>query len=454
MNLSWSCPARTIFGLGGLASWLADTPATAGGTRPIRSATVLADRSIVGQPVVRELRELLHRSGVRHQILAVDGPGELSSAVTLAERLAGGDLAIGVGGGSLLDQLKIAAVLNGNPEAQARLALAQRSGLILVEDLANRMPMVAIPTTLGTGAEASTSACLTHPGGKRLLLGDILRPDAAVLDPSATRRLPDQLVREGVLEPLFRLCSIFIADHEGRPTEDALTIALAQRLITLGDQVSTLPPGEASTQSHDGLRLEIAKVSALSHAAWLGLGRHRYSAQGWYIANELSTVLGLRKMTAVAALLPRLWDEIAGGQALLGSSHRMHLLWQRMRTVSDRELPADPAAGIRALLAAWRIDRHILATPDQVDSVARRSLASWGAGLPMLGRLRSHDVRRLVAGAVIHDLAVIPDLTRHLTPEPVAVAAEFPLIPSMNVGARRHRGLENTDNTLEEVNQQ
>ena len=435
MNLSWSCPARTILGLGGLEPWLrAGSPQSV----PVTSATVLADPAVVGLPILRRLREVLQRSGVRHEMLTVDGPGDLEAATLLADRLApvylpgidSGHAVIGVGGGSLLDQLKIAAVLQANPGAAARLELPQRSGLILLEDLEHRLPLVAIPSTLGTGAEASSSACLSHGDGKRLLIGDILRPDAAVLDPMATRSLPHHLVAEGVLEPLFRLTSLYIADHRGLPTEDALTVALAERLIRLGDELTGARAIENGAESDD-LRLELAKISALSHAAWLSLGRNRYSARGWYIANELSTALGVRKMTAVAVLLPSLWSEIAAGQDILGSADRLSAMWPMLRAASSRDLPADPIAGIAALLDAWSIGRHVSPTREQVERTARRSIAAWGAGLPMLGRLRSRDVRRI--------------LDRAVRPVDRPTADPFPPDPSMDVGARRHRGLENND---------
>ncbi len=443
MNLSWSCPARTIFGLGGLEPWFrTGRPHSA----PVTSATVLTDPAVVGLPVLRQLRELLQRSGVRHEMRTVDGPGDLAAATLLADRLTpvdepgidGGHAVIGIGGGSLLDQLKIAAVLQANPGARARLAMPQRSGLILLEDLDRRLPLVAIPSTLGTGAEASSSACLSHAGGKRLLIGDILRPDAAVLDPQATRSLPDHLVAEGVLEPLFRLTSLYIADHRGLPTEDALTLALTERLVRLGDDLTDRRALHDEAES-DGLRLEVAKISALSHAAWLSLGRNRYSARGWYIANELSTALGVRKMTAVAAVLPSLWSEIAAGQEILGSADRLGAAWRVLRAASSRELPADPIAGITALLDAWRIGRHVSATPEQIERTARRSIAAWGAGLPMLGRLRSDDVRRIVGRALPPAGSVAA--------APVA-SGPFPPDPSMDVGARRHRGLENNDDLV------
>src|SRR5690606_41617741 len=70
-----------------------------------------------------------------------------------------------------------------------------------------RAPLAVVPTTLGTGAETSRSACIQVHGRKRLVFGDGLRPDSAVHTPAATDTLPDDLIAEGVLEALLRLRS-------------------------------------------------------------------------------------------------------------------------------------------------------------------------------------------------------------------------------------------------------
>lgn len=451
MNLSWSCPARTVFGLGGLVDWLRTGPVAAPG--PIGSVTVLADRAVAGRPVLDELRHLLEGNGIGHEVQQIGGAVDLAAVSALAGRLPrpgdrsgpAGHALVAVGGGSVLDQVAIAAVLQANPSVWTRLSVAQRSGLILLEDIRARLPLVAVPTTIGTGAEASTSACLAHPDGKRLLIGDVLRPDAAVLDPLATRGLPDHLVREGLLEPLFRLGCQFVADAGERPTEDALALALAERLVALGDRLDDALGGPATDPAaSDELRRQIAQISALSHAPWLSLGRDRYAARGWYIATELSVALGVRKMTAVAALLPALWAEIDDGRAVLGSADRLRAWWRRLRVAGARPLPADPAAGIAALVGRWRIDPRLPADATAADPVARRCVARWGAGLPMLGRVRTDDLR----GPLRRALSAVPD--RPARPEPGR--AGHPQNPSMDVGARRHRGRQRTDQIPEEVN--
>ncbi|MFD7028529.1 daptide-type RiPP biosynthesis dehydogenase [Streptomyces sp. NPDC059917] len=391
MSAGWHAPAQQLIGCDSLGAWFTG--------RPERRITVLVDEAVASAPVTATVRALLAGERYRTRVLELSGPGDLESVVDLADRLADAELVVGIGGGSLLDQAKLAALLRTNPDAYARLTVPQRSGLLVLgPHTAHGLPLVAVPTTVGTGTESSGVACLGYPGqGKRLVMGTALRPRAAVLDPAATATLDDELIAEGVLEALFRAVSPYVGDHGDLPTEDALVETIAERLVRLGHEVRDAR--RAGRPTDDRLRLEIAKLSALSHAEWAHLGRDLYAVKGWLIANELSSALGVRKMTAVAAILPHLWRAISAGESRLGSAVRLERLWSRLRATDPDALPADPAAGIEALVDSWGIDRGITAGPDRLAAIAGRTVRAWGAGLPMLGGLRTGEVYGLLAEA-------------------------------------------------------
>ncbi|HEX6354226.1 iron-containing alcohol dehydrogenase [Actinophytocola sp.] len=69
-----------------------------------------------------------------------------------------------------------------------------------------RVPVVAVPTTLGTGSEASAVARLPLREEKsRLLVSPALLPATVVLDPNATGSLPTEMAALGAVEILLRL---------------------------------------------------------------------------------------------------------------------------------------------------------------------------------------------------------------------------------------------------------
>ncbi|MEV5238096.1 daptide-type RiPP biosynthesis dehydogenase [Streptomyces cinnamoneus] len=384
-----------LYGCATFGRWLAG--------RDERRITLLVDSALVDTDVVATVRTLVASPGRHTELVPLSGPGDVDSVLALAGRLDGSELVVGIGGGSLLDQAKLATVARDDRDVRTRLSLPQRSGLVVLPEFTGRgLPLAAVPTTVGTGTEVSGVACLAHPGGKRLVLGMSLQPEVAVLDAAATATLPGELLAEGVLEALFRVTSPYIGDHRATPTEDALVETVAERLVTLGHALAAARAAQApqAPVADPALRLEIAKVSGLSHNAWLHHGRDPYAVKGWLLANELSWALGVRKMTAVAALLPPLWRAISDDEGRLGSAARLERLWSRLRTAGPEPLPAEPAAGVRALIDAWRVDGRLTADAAALDAVAQRTVRAWGAGLPMLGGLTVGDVRGLLAAAV------------------------------------------------------
>jgi alcohol dehydrogenase class IV len=95
-----------------------------------------------------------------------------------------GAIVIGVGGGSALDTAKQAAVVAAAPMGVEHYALA-------VNPLPGHRPMVAIPTTAGTGAEVTRTCIVTDRAGRKVWTwGDELLPDLVVLDPVSTVTMP------------------------------------------------------------------------------------------------------------------------------------------------------------------------------------------------------------------------------------------------------------------------
>jgi NADP-dependent alcohol dehydrogenase len=395
-NLSRHRLTQVAYGIAGLAKWLP--------LRPGSSMTILADAAVADVEVVTRVEECATWAGRGVERVVLSAPGTLENVTALADRLRDSELVVAVGGGSLMDQAKLAVLLASDPAVLDRLSVRHRSGLVLLSAASDpRIPLVTVPTTVGTGSELSGAVCLGTAQGKRLVLGNGLQPEVAVLDPVATRTLPVDLLAEGVLEVLFRVAGMYAGDHQELPTEDAFALALVDRLVRLGSELEEAR--QAGVAPGDRLRLEIAKLSGTSHNPWLNLGRDPCACKGWYLANELSTGLGLRKMTAAAALLPPLWRRIAAPDPRWGSARRLERLWQVVRS-ARAALPADPVDGIGALMDAWQVGRGIDTTSGRIEEIARATTLAWGDGLPTLGALTLADVRQVMAEAVRTPAAV------------------------------------------------
>lgn len=115
-------------------------------------------------------------------------PGEPSvasvDAAAAAARSLDAPLIVGVGGGSALDTAKQVAVVLAAPHSIGHYLLGRHS-------FAGRRPIVAIPTTAGTGAEATRTCILTDEAGRKVWTrAEEMLPDVVVLDPVATATMP------------------------------------------------------------------------------------------------------------------------------------------------------------------------------------------------------------------------------------------------------------------------
>jgi len=102
-------------------------------------------------------------------------------------RAAGSPVVVGIGGGSALDTAKQAAAVAGGPFGVGHYALGANA-------LPVGAPVVAIPTTAGTGSEVTRTCVLTDQSGRKVWVwGDELLPRLVLLDPAATATLPPHI---------------------------------------------------------------------------------------------------------------------------------------------------------------------------------------------------------------------------------------------------------------------
>ncbi len=148
-------------------------------------AAVIADPGVQATGYIDRVVDALRPRTVTVHLVPWGEPTVGSvNAVAQLVRDSGDPIVVGVGGGSALDVAKQAAVVStGDPGVEAYLLCA--------EPLPGRRPIVAIPTTSGTGAEATRTCIVADRSGRKLWTwGDELLPDVVVLDPTAAATMP------------------------------------------------------------------------------------------------------------------------------------------------------------------------------------------------------------------------------------------------------------------------
>lgn len=302
---------------------------------------------------------------------------------------------VGIGGGSVLDAAKLLRLrlLSASSFRTARQG-ARSFGVSMLPDTWGRSAsrLTLMPSTLGTGSEVSAVACLhdDDQGGRsrRLVVGSLMRADTVVLDTVLTGSLDDGAVREGAAEILLRLIGGFVGSPARRVPD-----AAAEELVARVCGAAAIGVREGFTAS---LRETLALASAETHTGWALVGRSPFGAKHWYLANELSSAAGLRKVPVTLGLLPAIWQRIVDGDGRLGDADRLRRLWCIVARVLA--LPDDPVRGAAEWARAWEIAVPLIAA-DVARTAARRCSEIWGGRRPALQGLTEADIAAIYAAA-------------------------------------------------------
>ncbi|MGB0384780.1 MAG: iron-containing alcohol dehydrogenase family protein [Ardenticatenaceae bacterium] len=153
---------------------------------------IVTDPGIVAAGIVERVVESLSKAHIRHVIFDEVEPNpslqtaELIAVVYQEENCEG---IVAVGGGSAMDAAKGGGLFITND--------GQLYDFADGAEIPNSLPpLVAIPTTVGTGSEVTKFAVLTDYDAcqKLMFTGDVLIPTVAILDPQLVRSLPSHLV--------------------------------------------------------------------------------------------------------------------------------------------------------------------------------------------------------------------------------------------------------------------
>ncbi len=206
---SWAYPTTIWFGAGSVAV-AAKACALAGIRRPL----LVTDPGLAGREPVRRTRDALQEGGLGPELFSDlrPNPTEACLAAGVRRFVEGAfDGVVAVGGGSALDLGKAIAFMAG-----------QRRPVWDFEDVGDNWkradesairPVVAIPTTAGTGSEVGRAAVLTDPHSqrKRIIFHPRMMPRLALLDPELTVELPPKLTAATGMDALAHLLEAYLA---------------------------------------------------------------------------------------------------------------------------------------------------------------------------------------------------------------------------------------------------
>lgn len=211
--VTFCTPARIEVGFNSL-SRTADLIKSLGGTKPliVMDAFLASPQIALDQKITKLLAEAGIGAAVYSGIASEPTSGNVAEGVAAATA-AGADCIIALGGGSSMDAAKAVAVLAVNPD----LAF----GDIPKQAKLKRLPLIAIPTTSGTGSEATRVSVITNvqTGIKENPGHPAMVPDVAVLDPQLTMTLPPSLTAFTGMDALTHAMEAYVSNKANSLTD-------------------------------------------------------------------------------------------------------------------------------------------------------------------------------------------------------------------------------------------
>ena len=211
---------RIEFGAGSLAT----LPALAG-RYGRRLLLLTGGRSFTASAHWPDLAIVLKSAGFDYALLHIAGepsPEDID-AIVRDQREGRWDLVVGIGGGSVLDGAK----------AVAGLLRPGNSVMDHLEGVGPELPyrgpatpFIAVPTTAGTGSEATKNAVLTHQGPegfKKSFRDEALMAEYAIVDPDLLASCPPDLIAANGMDALTQLLESYLSTR-ANPITDALAL--------------------------------------------------------------------------------------------------------------------------------------------------------------------------------------------------------------------------------------
>ncbi|MDP4005150.1 iron-containing alcohol dehydrogenase [Methylobacterium sp. NEAU K] len=219
------------------------------GTFGARRVLLVTDKGVRGAGLTKAAETALAASGIAIDVyddVVADPPSTMIEAAAKRARELGTDLVLSIGGGSALDTAKLVAYLAKSDEP---LDAIYGVGLAKGE----RLPLILVPTTAGTGSEVTPISIVTTPTTeKKGVVAPKLLPDWAVLDPELTLGLPAHVTAATGIDAMVHAIEAFTSKLKKNPISDQLA---KQALALLSANIRTACREGRDLEARSGMLL-------------------------------------------------------------------------------------------------------------------------------------------------------------------------------------------------------
>ena len=267
---NWSYPTAVRFGTGRISE-LGEACAAAGISRPL----LVTDRGLAGLPITDRAREIMAAAGLGDALFAeVDpNPNEINLAAGVAAYQAGGhDGVIAFGGGSGLDIGKMVAFMAG--QTRPVWDFEDIGDWWTRADADAIAPIIAVPTTAGTGSEVGRASVITNSQThvKKIIFHPKVLPSIVIADPELTVGMP-KFITAGTGLDAFAHCVEAYSSPHYHPMSQGIALE-GMRLVTTYLPRAYATPDDLEARAHmmsaaamgaTGFQKGLGAIHAMSH---------------------------------------------------------------------------------------------------------------------------------------------------------------------------------------------
>ncbi len=292
---NWSYPTAIKFGNGRISE-LAEHCNSAGITKPL----LVTDKALATLPITTQALDILEKAGLGRAVFSdVDpNPNEANMAAGIKVYLAGGhDGVICFGGGSALDLGKMIALMARQRPDLSVWDLEDIDDWYTRADAARIAPIVAVPTTAGTGSEVGRAGVLTNSAThkKKIIFHPKLLPTVTICDPELTVGMPRFITAGTGMDALAHCLEAYSSPHY-HPMSQGIALE-GMRLVFENLPKVYANPNDLTARAH---MMSAAAMGAVAFQKGLGAIHS--------LSHPVGAVYGTHHGTTNAVVMPMVLD--------------------------------------------------------------------------------------------------------------------------------------------------